>query len=224
MHHRGHVELDHGFVHRIPIAVGQRRRGPLAATRVGVEVEPDEAHVHGTTQLGDRGVERVAGELRQLTDTDERVGVEVDDACDEVVACAGPRDADLEIALVVGHRGGARREDRHVGAALAEQLELVLLDRVLDLGIGDDRVRRSRPTCEERVELAHAPLVVGRRRGRVVTVTVDDHAGVSSLASSASSVSSESSLSSAASTASTASIMPRVEPAAIASGNCEAQR
>ena len=40
--HRRHVELDHLFVERIPVLVGERRRGPVAAGRIGVQVAADE--------------------------------------------------------------------------------------------------------------------------------------------------------------------------------------
>ena len=43
--HRRHVELDHLFVERIPLPVGQRRRGPVAARRIGVQVAADEAEL-----------------------------------------------------------------------------------------------------------------------------------------------------------------------------------
>ena len=45
MDHRRHVELDHLLVERIPLAVGQRRVGPVAARRIGIQVAADEARV-----------------------------------------------------------------------------------------------------------------------------------------------------------------------------------
>lgn len=78
------------------------------------------------------------------------------------------------------HRGGPRREDRHVSPALAEQLELILLDRLADLVIGDGRVSRRLDALAERRELAFPPLSVRRGSGRVVPVTVDDQNGIPS--------------------------------------------
>ena len=55
VHHRRHVELDHRLVEREPVRVGQRRRGPVPAGRVGVEVAADEAELlDAPAQLGDR--------------------------------------------------------------------------------------------------------------------------------------------------------------------------
>ena len=85
--------------------------------------------------------------------------------------------ADPLVALVVGHGGRPRREDRHVGAALAEQPELVLLDRLADLVVGDGRVVRRRAALPERGELAGPPVGVRAGGGRVVPVAVDDHSG-----------------------------------------------
>ncbi len=41
--HRRHVQLDHLLVERVPVVVGQRRRGEMPAARIGVEVAADEA-------------------------------------------------------------------------------------------------------------------------------------------------------------------------------------
>ena len=43
--HRRHVELDHLLVDRVPVAIGERRPGPHAAARIGVEVAADEAEL-----------------------------------------------------------------------------------------------------------------------------------------------------------------------------------
>src|SRR5262249_16336298 len=77
-----------------------------------------------------------------------------------VVGGAGPLHGDPVVALVVGQGGRPRREDRHVGAALAEQPELVLLDRLADLVVGDGRVVRCRAALPERGELAGPPVAV----------------------------------------------------------------
>ena len=122
--HRRHVELDHLLVERIPVTVGQRRRGPVTARRIGIEVAADEAELaHAAlraraTELRDRH----AGRLRQLADADEVLGIQIDDALDQVVAGARPGLRDRLVADVMRHRRRARREDRDVGAALALQL------------------------------------------------------------------------------------------------------
>src|SRR5689334_25206334 len=52
---------------------------------------------------------------------------------DQVVADLRPFEAHALVADMVAHAGGARREDGQIGAALALQLELVLLDALADL-------------------------------------------------------------------------------------------
>ena len=77
--HRRHVELDHLLVERIPLAVGQRRVGPVAARRIGVQVAADEAELlDAALELGDAVRGRDAGRLRQLADADEVLGVQRD--------------------------------------------------------------------------------------------------------------------------------------------------
>ena len=72
VNHRRHVELDHLLVERIPVAVGERRRRPMAARRVGIQVAADEAElVHAALELADRMRDRHARRLRQLADADE---------------------------------------------------------------------------------------------------------------------------------------------------------
>ena len=64
--HRRDVVLDHLLVDRVPVAVGQRRRGPVAARRVGVQVDADDAVLlDALLQLGDAGLRVDAGRLRQ---------------------------------------------------------------------------------------------------------------------------------------------------------------
>ena len=77
---------------------------------------------------------------------------------------------------MMGHGRGARREDRHVGAALADQAELVLLQRLADLVVGDGGVRGRRVARLERGLLRVAPVIMGGRRGRIMAVAIDDHA------------------------------------------------
>ena len=66
------------------------------------------------------------GDCGKLADADEVLRIERDDAVDQVVADLGPFAADALVADVVAHAGGARREDRQIGAALALELELVV--------------------------------------------------------------------------------------------------
>src|SRR5688572_15010865 len=73
------------------------------------------------------------------------------------------------------HRRRARREERDICAALALQLQLILLDRLADLVIADPRGRRQRQArILEARELLVAELLMRGRSSRVVAVTVDD--------------------------------------------------
>src|ERR1700678_4188158 len=75
------------------------------------------------------------------------------------------------------HPGGARGEDREIGTTLFLQLELISLDAAADLVIGNPTrcgLRQARVLEARDLGLAK-PLLRGRR-GRVVAVTVDDHA------------------------------------------------
>src|SRR5205823_167504 len=97
------------------------------------------------------------------------------DPIDQLVAGGRPRLAGRRVAEVVAHAGGARREDRQVGAALALHLELAALDRLADLVVGHRRARRRRLAGRVRLDLLLAPALVRTRRGGVVAVAVDDH-------------------------------------------------
>ena len=86
-------------------------------------------------------------------------------------------EAGRRVADVVPHRRRARREDRDVGAALALQLQLRLLQALADLVVadGDRAFRRRTQRIRQSRDLA-VPIdleLVGR--GRVVPVAVDDH-------------------------------------------------
>jgi hypothetical protein len=83
--------------------------------------------------------------LRQLAHADEILRVERADAMDQIVADLRPFQAHALVADVMAHAGSARREDRDIGAALALQLELVLLDAFADFVVGD--FQRARVTA-----------------------------------------------------------------------------
>ncbi len=173
--HRRHVELAHDLVDREPVLVGQRRMGEMPATRIGVEVAADEAELlDAAAQLADaRGKIRL-GALRQHAHAGEPLGIELGHAVDQVVAGDRPRLADRLVADMVRHRARPRREDRVVAAAFLDQAQLVGLDRLADLVVGDRRVGRRRLAFLERGLLRLAPLVVRGRSRRVVAVAVDD--------------------------------------------------
>ena len=64
-------------------------------------------------------------------------GIERADAMNQIVAVLRPVQARGRIADVVGHRRGARREDRDVGAALALKLQLRVLQALTNLVVAD---------------------------------------------------------------------------------------
>ncbi len=174
--HRRHVERDHLLVERIPMLVGERRRLPMAARRVGIEIAADEAQLgHAALQLRNRVGDRHARRLRQLAHTDEVFRIQVDDTLDEVVACARPGGRSRLVADVVRHRRRTRRKNRDVCATLALQLELVLLDRLADLVIADaPRRRHWQARVLEARKLLVPELLMRVRSSRVVAVAVDD--------------------------------------------------
>ena len=146
VHHRRHVELAELFVHRVPPLVGERRLGELAARGIGIEIAADEAEfLHAALELGDDAARIHARRLRQLADADEVLRIQLANAVDELVAVLGPVPARGLVADVMTHGAGARREDRHVGAARALQLELRVLETVADLVVadGDAALRRA---------------------------------------------------------------------------------
>ena len=176
--HRRHVELDHLLVERIPPFVGERRRVEIAARRIGIEIAADDAELlHAALELLDRRGRRLALRLRQLAHADEVLREQRADAMDEIVADLRPFLAHREIADVVAHAGGARREDREVGAALALELELRALDAGADLVVRhlEAGARRQRRLVLDRLGLVLAETVQVLGLGRVVAVTIDDH-------------------------------------------------
>ena len=94
---------------------------------------------------------------------------------DQLVAGTGPGFAGHRIAQMMSHAGGARREDRQIGAALALHLELATLDRFTDLVVGDIRAPRRRLAGLVRLDLLAAPPLVLARGGRVVAVAINNH-------------------------------------------------
>ena len=92
----------------------------------------------------------------------------------------GPFLRHREVADVVAHAGGARREDREVGAALALELELRALDRGPDLVVGhlEAGARRQRRLVLDRLGLVLAEAVQVLGLGRVMAVAIDDHGPV----------------------------------------------
>src|SRR5581483_3132043 len=132
---------------------------------------------YAAAQLGDGPLDRDAGGLGQLADAGEAARVQPHDAGDEVVADLCPAGADGLVAGLVLHRRGPRGEDRQVDAPFGHQRELAALDGRADVIVGNARVRRRRDPGREGLLLCRAPVRVSLRRGRVVTVAVDDHRG-----------------------------------------------
>ena len=129
--HRGDVELDHLLVDRIPVPVGQRRRGPVPARRVGVQVDADEAVLlDAFLQLGNAGLGIDARRLRQHRRADEVSGNSWLTRAAQLVADRGPGRGYVEVADVVRHEAGARAEDGEIAAALLHLLELVVVDAI----------------------------------------------------------------------------------------------
>src|SRR5690606_1840461 len=81
-----------------------------------------------------------------------------------------------------------RGEDRHVRAALTQELQLVLLDGLADEVVRDIRIFRRLRTCFERRALLFAPLEMGFGGRRVVTMTINDQDSAPSLVRSCSSL------------------------------------
>src|SRR5690606_16234629 len=107
-------------------------------------------------------------------DAGEPFGEQLGDAVNQVVAGDRPCLAHRLVADMVRHRRGARAEDRMIGAALLDQLELVGFDRLADLVVGDRRVGGWGATILEGRLLRLAPLVMRLRSGGVMTVAIDD--------------------------------------------------
>ena len=99
---------------------------------------------------------------------------------DEVVALLSPVQARGGVADVMAHPGRAGREDGDVGAAIALQLELGLLQRLADLVVADGE-RPSGGHVRGVAQAGDLSLAIGLQvfwRRRVVPVTIDDHDGL----------------------------------------------
>ncbi len=179
MHHRGDVPLDHLLIDRIPVPVGERWARPVAAGRIGVEIDADEAIVPDAFfELGNAGLRIDAGALRQHRRADEMVGKKLGDAEAELVADRGPGRAHGEIADVMGHEAGAGAEDRQIAAALLHQAQLIRLDQLAKFVVADLEVRDIRRLRRvlDAGDLPVAPCLQRLRSGRIMPVAVDDHA------------------------------------------------
>ena len=182
VHHRRDVPFHHLLVDRIPVSVGQRRARPVAAGRIGVEIEGDEAVVpDACLELGNTSLRIDAGALRQHRRANEMVGKQLGDAIAQLVADRGPGRAHGEIADVMGHEAGAGAEDRQIAAALPHQAQLVRLDQLAKLVVanlqfcdfgGDGGVL-------DAGDLPIAPRLERLGSGRVMPVAIDDHARAS---------------------------------------------
>ena len=141
--HRGNVVFDHLLVDRIPVAVGQRRRLPVSAGRIRVQIDSDEAELlDAFFEFGNAGGGINARTLRQHRCPDEMPGKQPRDPIAQFIADRRPFGRDLEVADVMGHEAGARAEDREIAAALLHQPQLIVLDQfpklvVANLQVGD---------------------------------------------------------------------------------------
>src|SRR3984885_8786477 len=76
------------------------------------------------------------------------------------------------------HARRSRREYRQVGTALPLDPQLAARDRFADFIVAHGGARRRRFLAGMRFDLLLTPLLMLRRCGRIVTVTVDDHSGL----------------------------------------------
>ena len=141
--HGGHVQLHHLFVKRIPPFIRDRRRVPVTARRIWIEIAPDEAEFHhAPLQFPDAIIRSHARRLRQLAHAHEVLGINHAHAMDHVVARDGPVQAGLRVANVMPHHRRPRRKNGEIRAALALELELRAFKRLADLIIADVHVPR----------------------------------------------------------------------------------
>ncbi|MNI46311.1 hypothetical protein D3C73_1007680 [compost metagenome] len=114
--------------------------------------------------------------MRELADAGECFRIKVYDPLDQIVGTPCPNLRGGLVTDMRRHRRGTGRKNRHVGAAFAQQPQLVGLDRLADLivryvGIG----RVDVAATLDGVFLLRAPFRVGGRRGRIMAVAIDDH-------------------------------------------------
>ena len=175
--HGRNVVFHHLLVDGVPEFVGQRRRCPVAAARVRVQVDADVAVLlHAFHQFGDAGGRVHAGRLRQHGHRVKPTREELAHAVDQFIADSGPGAADLEITDVVGHETGTRREQGDVAAAFQHQLELVGANSLAEIVVADFQIHRFGHfgrVCDAR-HLRIAPILQRLGGGGVVAVAVDD--------------------------------------------------
>jgi hypothetical protein len=108
----------------------------MPAAGIGIEIAADEAEFgDASLQLFDRALQVRLRRLGQHTDGGKAAGIKLHATVDKVVVRARPGLRYGFIADMMRHRRSAWGEDRHVGAALAEQAQLVLLQRLANLVI-----------------------------------------------------------------------------------------
>ena len=181
VNHRRDIVLDHLLVDRVEGTVCQRRTVPVAAARVRIQVDADEAHLlDGANDLRHRLGRIDARRLRQLRHRHEVVREQIADAADQVVLVLAPELAGVFISDMVTHPAGTWRENGEVGAAFLLQAQLVVHDALANLIIADDDLALF--TDERRVfgDGRHLFLAIHpylRRRGGVMAMTIDNHCG-----------------------------------------------
>ena len=80
----------------------------------------------------------------------------------------------------MAHGGGARRENRHVRTAFAQQFQLIVFYAFADLVVANRRgIRRRQRRIGKRRKLLLTKLLVFVGRGRVVAMAVDYHRQIS---------------------------------------------
>ena len=177
VNHGGDVVLDHLFINGVPGLVAQRRRCPVAARWIGVQVDADVAVLLDTLdQLGDAGRRIDTGRLGQHGRRHEMVGKQLRHAKAQLVANGGPGGRDVEVTNVVGHEAGAGAEDGQVRAALFHLGQLVGLNGLAQFVVADFQLGHfghGRGVFDAR-NLAIAPVFQRLGGGGVVTVYIND--------------------------------------------------
>ena len=179
VHHRRHVQLDHLFVQRIPVPVGERRRVPVPAGGVGIEVAADEAQfLHAALELRGAVGRRHARRLRQLADADEVLGIQPADAMDQIVADAATSRGSWSRCRCDApwRRRAARKWSGPCRARAAVSVaRLSRLSRIWSSLILRASASAAAPELFSAAIWRIAKLLQLGGRGGVVTVTVDDH-------------------------------------------------